>query len=189
MNRKLINNHPQALVAFFLSSIFFSVFLLFQHIASSLLPRAESFDLVYLPAGITFVSILVCGIWGALGIIFVLVPTYIYKFPEVSSLLIILMVSFSLLLQLTVIKLCLFFAGIDQHLKKLKHLQLLGLVVVFSLSHSLSHHLNLAVIGRYPFGWSESMIALSTFLGVSFTLLILWIFSKLYDRANRSHFY
>lgn len=184
MNRKLINNHSQALVALFLSYIFFSVFLLFQHFASSFLQRAESFDIVYLPAGITFISILVCGIWGALGIIFVLVPMYIYKFPDVSSLLIIIMVSFSLLLQLTVIRLCLLLAGIDQHLKKLKHLQLLGLVVVFSLSHSLSHHLNLAVIGRYPLGWGESMIALSTFLGVSFTLLILWMLSKLFVRSN-----
>ena len=189
MNRKLINNHPQALVAFFLSFIFFSIFLLIQYFASTFLRREEGFDIVYFPAGITFISILVCGIWGVLGIFFVLVPMYIYKFPEVSSLLIISMVSFSLLLQLTVIRIYLFFAGVDQNLQKLKHIQLLGLAVVFSLSHSTSHHLNLALIGRYPLGWGESMIALSTFLGVSFTLLLLWIFSKLYDRTSRSHLY
>ena len=188
MNRKIISRYQQGILALFLSFIFFSVFTIFQHLAASFLKSNESFDIVYLPAGITFISILVCGIWGVLGILFVLVPMYIFKFPEVSSLLILAMVSFSLVLQLTVIKLYLFFAGINQNLERLKHIQLLGLAVIFSLSHSVSHHLNLVLFSHYPLGWGESMIALSTFLGTAFTLLILWIFSKLYEHTSGHKF-
>ena len=166
------------LIAFFLTASFFYLFLFLQKNAADYMNGAYSFDMVYLPAGVAFVAILIAGISAAVALFFVLVINYTINFPDSFMPLTMALVSFSLIVQLAVVKLYLYIIGVGKNLEKLKHLQLLGLALVFSVSHSLCHHLNLVTITGHQSGWAESLITVRTFLGIFCVLMVLWFLSK-----------
>lgn len=163
------------------------MFLVLQKASSEYMKGSSYFEWVYFPAGIAFVAILVGGIFGALGIIFVLITHYSINYPDIFWLTIAGLVAFSIFVQMVVIKLYLLLLGIGSTLEGLRHIQLLGLAVLFSLTHSLCHYFNLVIISGFNIGWAKSMIALSTFLGVFFIIMVLWFFSKILKYFTRSN--
>lgn len=166
------------LVTFFLSFASFYFFLFLQQLASDFM-QARMLLPVYLPAGVAFVAILAGGITGALGVFCALLSNYIIQNPLVYWPIIFGLIAFSILMQLLVIKVSLHLLSIGQTLVNLTYLKLVVLVLIFSLSHSLTHHFNLVLIKDHERGWAESMITVSTFLGISCVLLLLWSMKKL----------
>lgn len=180
-SKLLIRQLSPHFIAFFLTASFFYIFLLLQRGASDYIKGMNGFDWVYLPAGIAFVGILIGGLSAVLGLFFVLITNYTINYPDVYLPVIVLLVMFSMMVQLIVIKSYLYLLGIGKNLEGLKHIQLIGLALLFSLSHSLCHHLNIVTIAGHHVGWAESMITLSTFLGIFCILILLWSFSKLHN--------
>ncbi len=178
MNQLTKKSYASELIVFSISAVFLYLFLVLQSASSEYMKNFGTFDIVYFPAGIAFVAILVGGISGALGVIFVLIMNYTINYPDVFWLTIVAIVSFSITVQMVVVKSYLSLVGVGPNLEKFSHIQLLGLALLFSVSHSLCHYFNLVAISNFQIGWAKSMIALSTFLGVFFTLMVLWFFSK-----------
>jgi hypothetical protein len=165
-------------LTFFLAGFSFYLALTLQKTLFGSFSTETSLFSVYLPAGVTFIALLLGGVFAAIGIFFVLLINYLLNFPDVSWSLAVALIGFSLSIQLIVVNSFLYLARVGTNLEKLKHLHIVGLAIIFSISHSLCHHLNLVKIAKFSQGWAESMIALSTFWGVFTFLFLLWCFSK-----------
>lgn len=169
--------YSEAIVTFFISFFCLYFFVLLQRLVAEVSINS-SFLPVYLPAGVFFVVILVGGLAGALGVYLALVSNYILQNPDINWYLIAGLMLFSLFVQIVIVKFCARAVGVGSNLEGLNHIKVVGLALVFSLSHSVTHHYNLVLITHRSIGWGESKIALSTFLGVFCILTVLWLFSK-----------
>lgn len=176
--KKDASGHSATIATIFVSFLLFYFFLLLQNLVVDY-SAGSSFIPVYLPAGVLLISILVGGVAGAFGVFLALVSNYIFHNPNVYWPIIVGLIAFSLIIQVTVIKIFAHFAGVGPNLEGLNYLKVTGLAFVFSLSHSFNHHLNLVVIQDRKVSWAESKIAISTFLGVTSVLFILLIVSKI----------
>lgn len=178
MNKKKSSSgYSEAIVTFFISFFCFYFFVLLQRLVSEI-SIDSSFLPVYLPAGVFFVVILVGGLAGALGVYLALVSNYILQNPDINWYVIAGIMLFSLSIQIVIVKFCAHAVGVGSNLEGLNHIKVVGLALVFSLSHSVTHHYNLVLITHRSIGWGESKIALSTFFGVFCILMVLWLFSK-----------
>ena len=172
-------------ITFAVSFSSFYLFLLLQRLVVEVV-SPSSFIPVYLPAGVLFVVILVGGVVGTFGVFCSLVPSYIMQNPNTYWLVVAGLVAFSMLIQISVVKLTAWITNVGPNLERLTHLKLIGFALVFSISHSLNHHLNLVVITKKNIGWAESRLAVSTFLGVFCVLALLWIVAKITNHFSQS---
>jgi len=179
MDKKQHSLYVPNVLVILLSAVCFYLLLKVQVFASEYLPNKDGIDSIYFPAGIVFLAILIGRAYGALGIFLALIPSYISRFPDVEILVVVGMVSFSLFVQLMVINSFLLVVGVGKKLENLTFFHVTTLVLIFSLSHSICHYLNLLIIADKQVGWFESKIALSTLLGVFVSLIVVWLMSKL----------
>jgi hypothetical protein len=176
LNRHVVTVFLMAMAGFYIAIT------LQGHVAELLKFGAKN-SLIYFPAGIAFVVILVGGAWGAIGVFCALSLHYFLLNNEVIPLFIVLsFTAFSAAIQFFVIRLGLGVMGVTSCLGNLKHLHVLTLALVFSVAHSLCHHLNLLILLNQEHSWLHSFILISTFAGVSAVLLGLWLFAKLYSK-------
>ncbi len=178
MKKKLFNLFVPNLLVILLSTLGFYLFLKLQGVASEYLPSNNGIASVYLPAGVVFLAILIGRVYGALGILLALIPSYMYRFPHAEILVIVGMVLFSMSVQLIVVNIFLAIVKVGNKLDNLTFAHVITLGLIFSLSHSFCHYLNLLIIAKYQVGWFESKLTLSTLLGIFIILFTLWLVSK-----------
>ena len=178
MNYTFTRAQIHSLTCFIGAVLFFSTCMYLQAFGRDFFEFGLGFTTVYLPAGAVFLCILLGGVSGALGIFLVLVIFYAQQAQNSSLELFLLLTGCSVMVQFVVVRGTLLALKIPPNLENLKHSQLIILVVIFSITHSVCRHLYLFFLTDSRLGWIESRIGFATFAGVMAVLLLLWIVTR-----------
>ena len=139
------------------------------------LDYATGISLIYFPAGVRLLIVLVFGVWGALGIALSNPLLFIHAFGQQSIVELLLNSLIAGFVPLFVARACQRILGIGQSLENLRavHLPLIALAV--SIVTPLAFNLMFSVYELKPFAslaQNISAMALGDFLGCMFTLII-----------------
>lgn len=133
---------------------------------------------INLAAGIAFVTILLFGLSGALGVCLALVAQYV-QVGKADVLVIIPLTLLCVFLQYITIQICLKLLGVGTGLKGFTHAQLMSVSVVFIIMFACSNTFLLQRL-RYDEVYPFQYQILSDFIGIVICLVILRSFVWLY---------
>jgi hypothetical protein len=136
------------------------------------LNRGQDAYLIYLPAGVVFLSLLIFGTAGAIGIMTALIFKYTNLNYSFDALEIAAFAICSVFLQLLIIKIVIRVLKLDDRLSKIKHFQILLLGLVWSIAHGTSHSYMLWRIHQTQ-EMNVTWNIVGDFLGVAFALFLI----------------
>ena len=147
------------------------VSLLLVQLTDSWSGQAGAAPFVDISAGVAFVTILLLGLTGAIATLIALLTQYV-QIDGTYGLTFVVYALSCVILQYTVIKLCLIAFGLDSALQGLTHLQLLVISAIFSVIYTLSDTFILQQLHQFETR-PVAQQAVGDFLGIITCFLLL----------------